>query len=301
MWANLRRWLQDLFTSLIIRKADVTIAMSGEFNRSIKKAKKDGSIIICERGSKHISDQKLILDSNPAIKKSPISQANINRELESYQLADYISVGAKHVERSFLKRGFPKEKLFVNPYGVELKDFHPLKKVQKDFDFIMVGTWSYQKGCDLITEALRKTNYSFLHVGSIGDIPFPSYSKFKHISPVDQKELCSYYAKAKVFVLPSRQDGLAMVLVQAIACDLPIVASPDGGAIDLKERVSQTNYISIIEEFSAASLLKKMEEMLNLYEQKQPNNYAGEALSELTWNAYGKRYAKFIDNIFKYK
>ena len=145
-WANVRRWLQDYLTSLIMRKADVTIAMSGEFNQSMMKAKRDGSIIICERGSKHIIDQKHILDSNPAIRKSQVSEENVNRELRSYELADYIAVGAKHVEASFLKRGFPIKRLFLNPYGVDLKDFYPMDNVSKEFDFIMVGTWSYQKG-----------------------------------------------------------------------------------------------------------------------------------------------------------
>ena len=296
-WANVRRWLQDYLTSLIMRKADVTIAMSGEFNQSMMKAKRDGSIIICERGSKHIIDQKHILDSNPAIRKSQVSEENVNRELRSYELADYIAVGAKHVEASFLKRGFPIKRLFLNPYGVDLKDFYPMDNVSKEFDFIMVGTWSYQKGCDLIVEAIRRTNYTFLHVGAIGDLPFPSDSQFQHIPPVDQKELYKYYAKAKVFVLPSRQDGLAMVLVQAVACHLPIIASPDGGACDIKEIVAKPDCISIINDFSADALLVKMEEMLVFYDRLSNRDYAGDALNELSWEAYGNRYAEFLNKI----
>ena len=125
-----------------------------------------------------------------------------------------------------------------------------MDNVSKEYDFIMVGTWSYQKGCDLIVEAIRRTNYTFLHVGAIGDLSFPADSQFRHIPPVDQKELYKYYAKAKVFVLPSRQDGLAMVLVQAVACHLPIIASPDGGACDIKEKVANPDCISIIDDFS---------------------------------------------------
>lgn len=297
IWANVRRWLQDFLTSLIMRKADVTIAMSGEFNRSVKKAKKDGAIIICERGSKHIIDQKRILDSNPSIKISQITYSNVKRELMSYELADYIAVGAKHVETSFLKRGFPKERLFLNPYGVDLNDFYPMDNVSKEYDFIMVGTWSYQKGCDLIVEAISRTNYTFLHVGAIGDLSFPADSQFQHISPVDQKELYKYYAKAKVFVLPSRQDGLAMVLVQAVACHLPIIASPDGGACDIKEIVANPDCISIIDDFSADALLVKMEEMLVFYDRLSNRDYAGDALNELSWGAYGNRYAEFLNKI----
>ena len=297
IWANVRRWLQDFLTSLIMREADVTIAMSGEFNRSMKKAKRNGSIVICERGSKHILDQKRILDSNPVIRVSQITDDNVERELKSYELADYIAVGAKHVETSFVNRGFQMERLFLNPYGVELKDFHPVEHASKEYDFLMVGTWSYQKGCDLIADAIRQTNYTFLHVGAIGDLSFPSEPQFVHVQPLEQKELYQYYAKAKVFVLPSRQDGLAMVLVQAVACNLPIIASPDGGACDLKEIVAMPEYIGIIDDFSATALLGEMKEMMSFYEHHQNKSYAGDALNELSWAAYGNRYAEFLHTI----
>lgn len=296
-WTDLRRWIQDFLTSLMMRKADVLIAMSGEFNRSMDKARKGGTLIICERGSKHILDQKRILDSNPAIRFSSISESNVNRELTSYELADFIVVGAQHVEITFLKRGFPKSKLFVNPYGVDLKDFHSVDNASKEYDFLMVGTWSYQKGSDLIAEAISRTQYTLLHVGALGDIPFPEGNQFKHVPPVDQKELYKYYAQAKVFILPSRQDGLAMVLAQAVACHLPIIASADGGACDLKERVAMPEYISILEELSADSIIMKMGEMLPLYEQLQNRSYAGDALNDLTWSAYGRRYAEFLHKI----
>ena len=66
-------------------------------------------------------------------------------------------------------------------------------------------------------------------------MPFPKNdSRFTHVDAVDQSKLVDYYAKAKVFVLPSRQEGLAMVQAQAIACNLPLVGSKDSGAEDLK-------------------------------------------------------------------
>ncbi len=298
-WTDLRRWVQDLVTSWTMRKADVLIAMSGEFNRSMEKARKAGTLIICERGSKHILDQKRILDSNPSVKVSCISAYNVRRELRSYELADYIVVGAQHVEDTFLERGFRKEKIFVDLYGVELKDFHPVEDATKEYDFLMVGTWSFQKGCDLIAEAIRETRYTLLHVGAIGDVEFPAETQFRHIPPVDQKELYKYYSRAKVFLLPSRQDGLAMVQAQALACHLPIIASPDGGACDLKARVAMPEYISIIEEFTADAIIGKMDEMLQQIEQLRDRNYAGNALNDLTWEAYGRRYAEFLHRITK--
>ena len=52
--------------------------------------------------------------------------------------------------------------------------FKPTLKKNKPYDVIMVGGWSYRKGCDLIIEAMKQMKLKFLHVGSIVDIPFPT-------------------------------------------------------------------------------------------------------------------------------
>lgn len=282
-----------------MRKCDVCIAMSGSFVAAPRKAKKQGAILIIERGSKHIMEQKRILDSIPSNKgKVTVPYWHIPREIEDYDMADYVAVASQHVVRSMLKFGYPEEKLFVNPYGVDLSMFYPADNTAKEYDVIMVGNWGCQKGCDLIVDAIKLSNYKFLHVGSVSDMPFPKNdSRFTHVDAVDQSKLVDYYAKAKVFVLPSRQEGLAMVQAQAIACNLPLVGSKDSGAEDLKEIVEHSDFITIIEDFTPAALLKAID--LSIIKQKQLNGiqYAGNAAERLTWKAYGDRYSEFINKI----
>ena len=290
---------QDWLTSIVMRRCDVCISMSGIFVRAPRKAKRQSAIVIIERGSKHICDQKRILDSIPSNKgRVTVPYWHIPRELECYDMADYIAVASQHVVRSMEKYGFPKEKMFINPYGVDLSMFHPDTKVKKEYDLIMVGTWGYQKGCDLIVEAVGLSKYRFLHVGAISDLPFPKNDvRFTHVDTVDQSELIQYYNKAKVFVFPSRQEGLAMVQAQAIACNLPLVGSSDSGAEDLMKMVENPEYITIIKDFTSSSLLKAIHDSLN--KQKEIGNlfFAGSAISNLTWEAYGKRYKEFLNKL----
>ena len=292
--------VQDYLTGILMRKCDVCIALSGNYIYSVKKAKEQGSTIIIERGSKHILEQAKILRAIKGIKTNGEEKPNfyIRRELESYKLADYIAVASQHVYDSFVIHNFDMQKLFVNPYGVDLSMFYPDDKVKKEYDVIMVGGWSYRKGCDLIVDAIKQSNYRFLHVGSIVDMEFPQGDKrFTHIDAVDQKLLVNYYNQAKVFVLPSREEGLAMVQAQAIACNLPLVGSKDSGAEDLKEIVEHSEFIIIIEDFTPAALLKAID--LSIIKQKQMNGiqYAGNAVERLTWKAYGDRYSEFINKI----
>lgn len=298
-WANvLKTKFQDWLSSVVMRKADVCICMSGSFLVTPRKAKRKGEIVILERGSKHILEQRRILDSIPSNKgKVTVPDINVKRELAGYDIADYIAVATQHVVDSFKLHNYPIEKLFVNPYGVDLSDFYPFDNVTKKYDLIMVGGWCYRKGCDLIVEAVRLTSCSFLHVGSLGDMPFPNESNFTLHDAVDQKDLVNFYNQAKVTVFPSREDGFGMVLSQAVACNLPITGSRDSGAPDLKRMVELPEYITLIDEYTPEAVASGIKTALANYDKLGGKVYAGDAISNLTWEAYGKRYASFLNNI----
>lgn len=299
----IKKWnilFQDWLTSIYMRKCDILIAMSGNYIISLEKAKKNHSVVILERGSKHILEQKKILDSIPSLMgKINIPEMNIQRELKGYQLADYIAIASQHVKDSLIKHGINDKKLFVNPYGVDLEMFKPIPDVKKEYDVIMVGGWSYRKGCDLIIEAIKKLQVKFLHVGSIVDVDFPKDKLFTHIDSVDQKKLIHYYNKAKIFILPSREEGLAMVQMQAVSCNLPLICSKDSGGEDLTKYFGQSKAISVLKETTSNELAKEIDAMLK-YVASQPLEtvyYDMNGKSQLTWEAYGKRYSDFLKQI----
>lgn len=286
--------VQDWLTGILMRSSDVLIAMSGNYVFSLKRAKRNGAIVVLERGSKHILEQKRILESIPSLKGTkPVPDVNVRRELEGYELADYISIASQHVLRSFVERGFPKEKFFVNPYGVDLRDFH-LESAEKEYDVVMVGGWTYQKGVDLLAKACRELNISLLHVGAIGDMPFPKDERFYHIGPVDQKQLIHYYNKGRIFALASRQEGMAMVQMQAIACGLPIVCSMHTGGRDIGDVTGMNEWIFEMEEYTVEDLKRQILRALDFSKDCDPKTMR---LKNLSWEAYGKRYADFLKRL----
>src|SRR5205085_9036426 len=48
-----------------------------------------------------------------------------------------------------------------------------------------------------------------------------------------RNELYQYFGQASVLVLPSLEEGLALVQAQAMACGVPVIASANTGASDL--------------------------------------------------------------------
>lgn len=281
----------DYYLAFFMKPCDVYIALGTVYVKSFEMAKKKyNAKTIVEWGSKHIIEQeKAILDGTNA-KRVP--RYFINRSLKAYELVDFISVPSRHVKDTFLLHNFSEKKIILNPYGVDLSMFRPTTLDNADtFDVIMVGNWSLTKGCDLIIESLSNTNIKFLHVGSIKDLKFPDFPNMKHVDAVDQTELIKYYSRAKIFLLPSRAEGLALVQAQAIACGLPIVCSKDTGGEDLQSLISDKRWILLLNKTDEVNIRHNVNEALQLANtQKGVRNYAGEDIHSLTWKAYGERY-----------
>jgi len=60
--------------------------------------------------------------------------------------------------------------------------------------------------------------------------------RVRFFGPTPRSELYEYYNQGSVFVLPSIEEGLALVQAQAMACGLPIIATTNTGAEDLIHR-----------------------------------------------------------------
>lgn len=293
-FSRLTTIVQDYLTGWLMRDCDVCIAMSGCFKYAPIRAKKRGAIFITERGSTHILTQKAILDEVMPKGKS-VPDFNVKRELACYEAADYIAIGSDVVKKSMIDRCVPEEKLFLNTYGVDLSMFIPADyNVEKKYDVIYAGTWSKQKGSDLFSQVIQQLpDLKFAHVGTIGDVPIPKLPNFEHVDPVDQTELPRFYQASRTFLHTSRQDGFSMVLSQAMACNLPIVASYASGASNLKKMVDYPEYVQVYDSPTIEELCAGIRKAIQ--QQKELTfHYGGTAVKNLSWEAYGKSYADFL-------
>lgn len=292
-------WMLDHLVAWGMRRCDIFVAASTIYVRSLRAAKRRfGATVLLERGCSHTLAQYAALCATPGARLP--SKRDRRRELKGYRLADYIVIPSGHVRASFIEYGVDAKKLFVNPYGMSLADFHPTSKPPESaYDVLMVGGWMYRKGCDLLVEACRNLQLRLLHVGGHSDYVFPEEPWFTHVDAVDEKELVGYYARAKVFALPSREDGFGMVLCQALACGLPIVCSRDTGGPDLQGFLEEKQWIRIMPETTVSALENCLIGALDQYH-KQPEglrDYAGRALEDLTWAAYARRYDLFLQEL----
>ncbi len=278
-----------------LSRCDVFICMSGLFLEAAAYARQRfGASIWLERGSRHILSQDDILKDIAGSKRP--TPFMIERELRGYELADRIVVPSSHVAESFDERAPAlSRKLFINPYGVDLDQFPSRDGSPPPGPptVLFVGSWSYQKGADVLATAIRELgNVQLLHVGAMADAPFPHDDpRFEHVGPVPQWDLFKYYAKAHVFALASRQDGFGMVLLQAAASGLPIVCSEMTGGADLKVSQALSERIFVTPAADMEQLTRAIGAAIKLA--TEPSGLPPLSTHDrdlLSWSSYGRRY-----------
>ncbi len=200
---------------------------------------------VCSRGSSHILFQKAILEDEFARWSCPkhggFPDWVVARELAEYESADAIAVPSRFVLRTFLEHGVPARKLHLCPYGANLSLFSPRPRHDGRFRVLFVGSVSIRKGIGYLLEAVRplvrRNRLDLWLVGAVsrearalldrhGDL-------FTHKGFVHSSRLAETYSQGSVLVLPSVEEGLGRVQVQAMACGLPVIATANTGVEDL--------------------------------------------------------------------
>lgn len=279
----------------ILEPCDALISMSGIGVRVLDEARRRfGARIFVERSSVHIIDQRDILQRMPGSTPTFASSFMYERELLSYALADVITVPSQHVYDSFIERGYPPARVFKNLFGIVLDDFPATSAPPKDArpTIIMTGAWSRQKGCDVLVEAWRKLpGTRLLHVGPVADLPLPRDEHFSHVDTVPQAELARFYGQAHVFALASRQDGSALVIVQALACGLPVVCTTRTAGPDLKQWTLRPNDLQTVAPGDPDAFAAALQTALdNAVPAGTMRDVLGQHREEMSWAASARRY-----------
>ena len=285
------------------KNTTIIVGWAGFSYTTFKKAKNYNIIKILERGSCHIQFQSEILaeEYKKFNLEYKVDYKSIKSELDEYFLADYISVPSQFAKQSFLDKGFKEEKIILTPYGVNQTDFFPKEKKDNVFRFISVGSCSIRKGTLYTLQAfdeLNLPNTELILLGTISSeiIPFiKKYKKNKRIKffgNVNQNKLVNFYNNSDVFLISSIEDGFAMVIVQALACGLPVICTKNSGGSELIVN-GHNGYVIPIRD---VVLLKNY--MNKLY--RNPQNLLSLKKNlifnkNLSWNNYGDK----IEIIYK--
>jgi glycosyltransferase involved in cell wall biosynthesis len=246
-WTYLDLITFDRFVSSRMPACDVFVGLSGSALGSGKVAQRGGARYVCDRGSSHIRVQDQLLREEYArwdLRFAGIDRRVIDLEEAEYATSDCITIPSAFCLRSFVSQGIPECKLRRIPYGVNLERFHPTATPDpRQFDILFVGSMNLRKGVQYLLQAYARVQHprkSLTLAGGV-DHQFIDHMKKRDLWPekvqvlghVPQPRLKEIMSRSHAMVLPSIEEGLAMVLAQAMACGCPVIGSEHTGAEDL--------------------------------------------------------------------
>lgn len=163
------------------------------------------------------------------------------RKDQELALADLIIVPSGVVKESLKGSGVKEESIRIIPYGSPVRSASPQRVDSKEFRVLYAGNVSMRKGVHRLLIAWDELRLPESNLTLCGQIAFPEkfISRFSHsltfTGSVPYRELLSYYAGASIVVLPSLADAFGLVVLEAMAAGVPVIATDRCGGADVIE------------------------------------------------------------------
>ncbi len=287
----------DRLASKNAGKADICIGWSGFSLELFRRARAAGAKTILERGSSHIEFQQGIMKEEferCGLRFSGAHPRIVEKELREYAFSDYIEVPSSFAAKTFIERGVPESRIIRGFRGVDLAEFRQLAKDDEVFRVIFAGAISLRKGLRYLLEAFKKAALAKAELLLIGSVQeeMKSFLKqysgtFTLVDHVPQDKLNTYYSRGSVFVMPSIEEGMAVVQLQAMACGLPLICTTNTGGADI---ISEGREGFVVPVRDTEALREKI---TYLYEHQEEARRMGQAAREkvaahFTWDHYAR-------------
>jgi glycosyltransferase involved in cell wall biosynthesis len=298
--------LFDEWTLRRLPECDALVAISGAGLKTGMHLQKQGGRYICDRGSTHLRHRMELVEQEherwgvPLLRKE--DPRDVVREETIYQVADAITVPSTHSRQTYIDRGIAAEKVHMIPYGVLLDRFQKVCDPPEDsFEVLYVGKVHLPKGFPYLLEAFAKLKVPNKHLTVIGGVPpempavlakLPKES-VTYIGTVPQVELKGWMSRSHVMVMPSLDEGMALVQGQALACGCPVIATTNTGACDLLTEGVDGFIVPIRDPAALTERMERLASDRNLQREMSANAQA-KVLSFGGWEQYGDRWEQLL-------
>ncbi|MBU4186342.1 MAG: glycosyltransferase family 4 protein [Proteobacteria bacterium] len=150
-----------------------------------------------------------------------------------------------------------------------------LEKMGEPVNLLIAGTGPDEKKCKKKVEELNLTKKVFF------------------LGRLAQTELSSLYSDADLFVLPSNNEIVGMVLLESLYFGLPVLTTPTAGGLDI---VNESNG-KIFSELNEKKWVDFICDYFNDPDKYGFKKYLTQHPFERSWNTLGQRYAFFYQNV----
>lgn len=240
-------WLADRLASRYVPPSTIFHGFAGVCLACMQVASRLGSLTILESPTLHLRAwQNEILNDcarcgiNPRRCAGILPEPMIERAEREYDQCQRIVVLSSPALRSFEASGLA-HKTIVRWPGVDHAFFTPAREQPAGlFRACYVGRLEVAKGVGYLLEAWTQLALPAAELLLVGEVKPEMDALLKRYSPrnvrllgaLSRERVAEIYREVNVFVLASANEGLANVLLEAMASGLPVIATAESGAAD---------------------------------------------------------------------
>jgi starch synthase len=171
----------------------------------------------------------------------PFPAYEMRKRLSEYEEADAILCPSQAVKRSFIEQGYAANQIYVVPYGFNtIATPSDVDRDKSRFNLLYVGSLQVRKGIRYMVEAFEQIKHPSKQLDLVGPGNLRECLKgvklpegVRMLGVLKGEALGQAYRNASVFVQPSLEEGLSLVLGEALSFGLPVVATKATGVEEL--------------------------------------------------------------------
>jgi glycosyltransferase involved in cell wall biosynthesis len=220
------------------------------------------------------------------------------------KMADHWLAASSFTRNTLCEAGIPTARIHLTPYGTDLQRFLPASGGNRwqsgPLRLLFVGTAGQRKGIRCLLDALDGLPAGTVELTICGRVEEPALFRNRRHSIrvhgfVSDEELVDVYRAAHAFVLPSLAEGFGHVLLEAMACGLPIIGTTHTAAPDL---IADGQEGFVVEPGDPAALANRIEYFLRSPSRVQSMGLAARSRAEyFSWTRFREAVTSTVANI----
>ena len=231
-----------------VRECDVYWGFQGSCLESLKAARQRGIIAVAEFATAHVNLATDLLSREAERHPEWASTISNFRFPKWYQQrleqepheADYCIAASEFTRSSLEQAEIASDRILTLPLGTDLRQFSFVERSPHgSFRILFVGGIGQRKGVKYLLQAFDRIRGPGVELTLAGPVPadmrpLAAYKDTVRMTGrLDQAEIVREMQNAHVLVLPSVFEGFGLVIVEAMATGLPVIASTHSAGPDV--------------------------------------------------------------------